>query len=226
MAEANLKPLTTDMLDVIGYIEQHWIRYGKFPPVGSMKSRYPKFNLKTAMKHNTFRLALDNRGITVPLNTYLEDLPENDIPDLTNEQVAAITVMVNFHDPRSRTRKLNEMGISPTKWNGWLLNTKFKEFLHDLSARNFQDAVNVAHEGLLKAVDRGDTNAVKLYMEMTGRYTQTSGQNQNIRVILARVIESIQRHIRDPEVLRAIANDFEIIMRGETVINEVKELVI
>lgn len=227
MAETALKPLTQDMLEVIGFIEHHWIRYGKFPTVGLMKERYPKFNLKTSLKHNTFRLALDNRGITIPTDVYLTALDNALEPEqeLTNDQIQAASTYVNYTDTRSRTRKLQEMGISTTKWNGWLKNPTFRDFLHELSTRNFNDQLSTAHEGLLKAVDRGDTNAVKLYMEMTGRYTANSGQNQNIRVILARVIESIQRHIKDPNTLRAIATDFEVIMRGE-VVNEVKEITI
>lgn len=213
------------MLQVIGWIEQYWLTRGKFPPVGRIKETYPRFNLKNALKHNTFRLALDNRGITIPPDTLLEGEIER-VADLTNEQIAAISVYVNFADPRSRTRKLSEMGIPPSKWNGWLQNKNFTDFLHELSTRNFTNSLSVAQEGLLKAVDRGDTNAVKLYMEMTGRYTANSGQNQNVRVIVARVVESIQKHVKDPNVLRAIANDFEVIMRGETIINEQKELAI
>ena len=221
MSDVKLRPLTPEMLSVLGSIEEHWHRYSGFPSVETIKKKFPKFDINSALKHETFRLALNNRGIEAPANL---DSPAA-MHGLTQEQVAAITTIINFDDPRPRHVKLRELGIPSAKWQGWLKNAAFKKFLHELSSSRFTDAVYVAHEGLTKAMDRGDTNAIKFYLEATGRYTQQSTSNQNIRVILARVIESIQCHIKDPEVLRAIAADFELIMKGDVPpVEQMKEL--
>lgn len=215
-----LKPLTPEMLEVIAYIEHHWYKHEQFPPVGFIKKHFAEFNLDAALAHETFVLALVNRGITVP------KVGKDTIPiDLTPEQIAAILTVLDFDDRRSRTAKLKALDIPPTKWAGWLKDKNFTNFLQQISTTRFQDSVHVAHEGLFKAMDRGDTNAIKFYMEATGRYTANTATSQNIRLILARVVESIQRHIKDPAVLRAISNDFDEIMRGGTT-EEVKELVI
>jgi hypothetical protein len=174
-----------------------------------LKDTFPDFDAVAHLRNPTFRTALINRGIKIPVE------PGQRIRDLTDEQVAAIATVLNFEDKRSRSAKLKSLGISPVQWMGWMKEPKFKKFLHQLSRENFQDSVHVAHEGMLRAVDRGDTNAIKFYMELTGRYTQSTPSEQNIRIILARVIESIQRHVQDPDILRAIATDFDAIMRGE-----------
>lgn len=212
-----MEPMTPEQIRVVNYIEQHWHGSDTFPPVGRIKQRFPDLDLDATLKHETFRYALTMRGIDAPVgvvdNNYSMIAPD----ELTKEQLAAITVMLNFNDTRSRTAKLKDLGISATQWAGWMKNKAFKEYVHDLSANNFQDALNVAHEGLLKSVDRGDTNAVKLYMELTGRYTAESTQMGNIKMVLAKLVESIQRHVTDPEVLRAIERDFEATLQGKPV---------
>lgn len=213
--ETKLRPLSTEQLEVIAYIEEYWHRNSRFPPVGQIEKNYPEFDLVNSLTHETFRLALHNRGIKAP--------SVGDAVGLTPEQVAAIVTVINIEDKRPRHVKLKELGITPARWAGWLKQVEFKEFLHDMSQTQFDDVLHIAHEGLLKAVDRGDTNAVKLYMELTGRHTPVTETQQNLKLILARVVESIQRHVKDPVLLQAIANDFELIMRGER-ISEPKRL--
>lgn len=202
-------PLTALQQRVIGWINERWMAGLGFPSDNLVYKRFPEFDLKESLQHDIFLKALHNRGIILPS---VHD-------ELTNEQLAAISVVCNFADQRSRSAKLRSLGITATKWQGWMKNKSFKKYLHDLSATNFQDNVHVAHEGLLKAVDRGSVDAIRFYLESTGRYTQSSAESQNIKIILARVIESIQKHVKDPNVLRAIAQDFELIMAGKAPIS-------
>lgn len=193
---------------VINFIEGQWHRTQSFPPKEKFATLFPDFDLNKALNHPTFRTALDNRGIKHSWNAA-------DDAGLTTEQQAAILTLSNFEDKRSRTKKLADLGISPTKWNGWLKNKAFREFLQEQFAFNFDGAKYIAKESLVKAMERQDVNAIKFYMEVTGEYSQQTPQIHNVRLILARVIESIQRHVSDPEILRAISQDFEVIMRGD-----------
>lgn len=196
---------------MINKIEHYWHKNESFPP--SKFFEYEEFDIAENLKHETFNLALTKRGITVPV---ISDRSKGELmPDgLTSEQVAAITIMINFEDRRPRSTKLKEMGISATQWAGWLKNPDFKNFLHQMTTTHLQDVLHVANEGLLHAVERGDTNAIKFYYELTGRHTQESGSMHNLKVVLAKVIESIQRNVKDPEILRAISADFEVILAG------------
>lgn len=198
------KPMTAKMLEVLGWIEEWWLRREEFPPVDALSKFWPDFDLGAALKHETFLYALDQRGIRLPS------------PDdkLTPAQIAAIATLSNFTDARSRSAKLRDLGISTAQWQGWLKNKHFKQFLHELASNNFVDNVDAVQEGLLNAARRGSTDAVKLYMEMTGRYTGQSQEVLNLKIILSRLLEAIQMHVKDPNVIREIGIDFELIMAG------------
>jgi hypothetical protein len=212
----DLEPLTREHLQVIAYIEKHWFKFnGHFPSKEALFDHFPDFDINTALKHKTFRVSLMNRGIDAPVGPLEDELLANP-KGVSREQLAAIITVINFEDKRSRLAKFKELGITAAQWQGWLKQESFKTFLQEMSAANLQDAAYVANEALIKAMDRGDVNAIKFYSEITGKYTQQHPQMQNIKIILARVIESIQRHIKDPEVLLAIGRDFEAIMAGTT----------
>lgn len=213
-----MERLSVEQIQVLTWIEEWWHRKGNFPSVGAITSKWPDFDISAALNHETFRLGLMNRGIDAPVG--ISGVPAG----LSKEQVAAIIAVVSFDDKRSVAAKLKDMGISITKWNGWLKNPYFKDYLQDLSTANFQDAVHQAHDGLLQAVSRGDTHAIKFYFEVTGRHTQDTPQLQNIRLVVARLIESIQRHVTDPAALRAINADFELVLRGDGLPEQPKQL--
>lgn len=201
-------PLSIGQLQFVNWVEQHWHRYGKFPTVVTIQKNFPELNVSATLAHPTFVEALSNRGIKAPLS---EGIPD----ELSPEQVAAVALILDYGDKRSHNTKLRSLGITPGKWQGWLKNEVFKDYLHVLSTQNLDAALHVAHNGLINATERGDVNAIKYYMELTGRFSSDSGQNQNFRVMIQRLIESIQRHVKDPDVIRLIAADFEVIQKGE-----------
>jgi hypothetical protein len=214
--EIILEPLNKDQLKAIAFVEHYWFKFdGHFPSREAFFNRMPDFDINAALNHKTFRIALINRGIDPPVGP-LDDALLNVPQGITKEQLAAIVTVVNFEDKRTRATKFKELGVTPQKWQGWLKIPTFKQFLQELSAANLQDAMYVANEALIKAMDRGDTNAIKFYMEITGKYQAATPQTQNIRLVLARVVEAIQRHVKDPETLRLIGEDFEAILNGTT----------
>ena len=203
----SMAPLLPRQSQLISWIETYWHRNNDFPrKVHLAKS---KLYEEGDLDHPTLRFALAQRGIDVPL-TKDDEIPK----ELTKEQLAAILVITDYTDKRSHMSKLKGLGLTSQMWHGWLANPTFKNFLHDVSSRGFKDAIHVAEEGLIKGLERGDTNAVKLYMEMSGRYTQDTGTSLNIKMVVARIVESIQRHVQDPQTIQLIANDFEVIMNG------------
>jgi hypothetical protein len=197
-------PLTISQLKVVNWIEEWWLRKHEFPPVDSLVSFFPDFNLDEALGNEVFLSSLDNRGIRLPRADSV----------LTNEQLAGIALISNFRDPRSPTAKLRSIGISWTKWNGWMRDRHFKEYLQDLAAINFSDSLDVVQTGMLKAAEKGNVEAAKFYLELTGRYTPKTQEVANVRVILSRILEVIQIHVKDKDTLRSIASDFEKVLSG------------
>jgi len=206
-----MTPLSPLELEIVNWVEYYWHRNSEFPPLKNFIDKFGKdFSLQKLVDKQAFRNAMKNRGIALPLGA---ETPE----ELTSEQLAAILTVTDYLDKRTQASKLKSVGVSTTKWNGWLKNPAFKEYLHSVSSAGFTDALHTAQEGLLKRVEAGDVNAIKFYMEATGRYSGESGQLENIKVVLAKLGEILQIHIKDPELLRAIATDFQTVLAGGSV---------
>lgn len=201
-------PMTTQMVKALTYIEQEWHLTGRF--------KVPKgVNIFECLDNDSFQRGLRNRGIVVPAHYAQED--EDDILPvgfLTKEQTAAVLTLLNFDDKRSRQKKLSDLGLTVATFNGWMKDPKFKEFYMNLAEENFRDALPVAQESLIKGMEKGSVDAIKFYLEVTGRHTQGSENLGNVKVIIAKLIESIQMHVKDPIALEAIAEDFDNILKG------------
>ena len=228
--------LTSKELKIVYFIEQHWHENSSYPRDTDVCSEFGIhfFDLRKLYSSPQFKAAMNNRGI--PAKVVKAPTPKtkakNQPPDskgasvgsalmdpalavLTNAQIAAVTVVTNFADKRPMEKKLKDLGILPSQWGGWMKQKRFKEFLHRLTSDNFHDSLHVANEGILKAVERGDVNAARFYYEVTGRYKAGSESIINIRVLLAKVVEVLQYHIADPNVLSRIGEDLQAIMAGE-----------
>jgi hypothetical protein len=206
-----LLPLTSEQLSLVNWIEQYWHRHGEFPKPGALRNRFgAELDVNALLEHKTFRLSMINRGVVLPDPSYL---PE----ELTAEQVNAALRFLDIEDKRSLQTKLKEIGVSTTQWYAWMKDPKFKEFVLSNSTKDFEESLHLAQQGLIRAIDRGETHAIKFYYELTGRHDSNTSSVGNIKVVLAQIIEAIQRHVKDPEVLRSISNDFDIILGGRPV---------
>lgn len=193
------KPMSAVEIRGLAEIEKYWYLHGKFPKIFST----PGFDLQSALKSESFVMGLFNRGIKIPDHSQ----------ELSDAQMAAILVVVDINDRRSIPAKLKGIGINSQTWQGWMKDLNFKEYLHSLSTANFEDALHVAQQGLLSAVERGDVNAIKYYNQTTGR--EVAPEIQNARILISRLVQVIQSHVKDQETLTAISRDFERVMRGD-----------
>lgn len=205
-----MRPLTLDQLEVISWLEKFWMTHGGFPSDEEFFDKFPSMSLQVLLKNETFALALKNRGIS---RIHSES-------GLTYEQVSAIALMLNFHDQRSQASKLKSLGIKTSTWNGWMKDVRFKNFYEQQSVETFQDSIDRVREGLLRSAEKGDTSAIKFYYEVTGR--SNSQEHQNLKVILSRLVECIQRHVKDQATIEAIAMDFQAIMKNAPVETDAK----
>lgn len=197
--------LDTSLLKGLALIEQFWHLNGRFPSEPEIHLALPDFSLPDALDNKTFQLALTNRGISVPS---VENLWRP-----SELQIAAIVTITNYADPRPRTSKLDGLGINLNTWAGWLKDRNFKNALEKISRDNFEAAASIAREGLAKAMERGEVSAIKYFNDLTGEAPQV----QNLQMMLTKLVEVIQLHVRSPEVLHAIDRDFRLIMAGRDI---------
>lgn len=194
-------PMTPVQVRALLEIEQFWIKHGRWPKNIITEG----FNLDEALKKDSFLLGLFNRGITPPANQ------NND--GLSQAQMTAIMIVADTNDRRSIPAKLKSVGITSQTWQGWMQEKKFRDFLHNLTSKNFDSALHLAQEGLLTSVEKGDVAAIKYWHELTGR--AVTPEVQNARLMIGRLVQVIQTHVTDDQTLMAIARDFERVMRGE-----------
>lgn len=152
--------------------------------------------------HELFIYACSVRGIKTEAESAILDA----------EQVAAISLITNLVDNRSNNSKLASIGVTVEQYNGWLQEPEFKKQLQqriDESLDNiYPDAVNA----LSKTIRAGNVNAIKFYFELSGRVD--TPETRNLKLSVQRLIESVQRHVKDPEVLKAIADEMRVIEDG------------
>ena len=128
--------------------------------------------------------------------------------NLTPRQMAAVAAMLNLIDKRSDEKKLRDLGITTEEWSTWMLNDKFSAYVTGRAEKLINNPTAEAHLGLLKGVRAGNLQAVKLHYEITGRYNpEQENAAVNVSVLLARVLETIQKHVRDPNTLNALGSD-------------------
>lgn len=146
------------------------------------------------LKENEFFLkSMEARGIPV------------DNSSLTARQMAAASLMLNLTDRRSDEKKLRDLGISTEEWTTWMQNKNFAKYMQDRSEALIANSLHEAHMGLMRGVRQGNTSAIGLYYKMTGRYDPDQENQVNVRLLIGRILEAIQKHVRDPEVLNRLA---------------------
>jgi hypothetical protein len=196
---------------VLNWVEQAYHKKRAFPSLKSIADEWPKTfptinHVQNWIDSPVVNQALSNRGLL----SGSAALTKQDT--LSPAQSAAILTIANLSDRRSYTTKLKSLGITLTQWNAWKKQKAFRDFLHSQLTDDFETSLDRALSGLLKSVDSGNPRAVELYMEMTGR--QPTENERNFKLAISRIVESVTRHVKDPTVIRAIAEDFEKIERG------------
>ena len=128
---------------------------------------------------------------------------------LSAEQLAVANVLLDFSDTRTHAAKLKSLGVPSTKYNNWLRQPAFSAYCRERAESLIDNTGQEAHVSLLKQVQSGRSlEAVKYYNQLTGRFTPGQEAQANIAGIMVRIVEIVQRHVQDPEVIREIAREF------------------
>lgn len=149
--------------------------------------------------------ALKDRGIPFEQHTR-----EN----LTPTQVAAAVTMMNFADTKSNEEKLEQLGINPSQYYAWLNDPEFQNLITTLSDQNLVNIKPTAIAEFTKLINKGDWKAIQYYLEVTGAAKGDSAPQSE--QLLMMFIEIIQRHVKDPDVIIAIAQDLKLAAANRT----------
>lgn len=205
------RPLSVKDHELLTYIEQEYLLHGAVPTKEKVLSKNitNKTHYDKCLSSSDFRNAMLARGIS--LRGYSPDA-SNDVV-LTEEQLVCANTMLDLRDNRSQTKKLRELGVSTSKWEGWLRDPAFQSYIRTRAENLLGDNLHESHLALLDRVRSGDINAIKYFNEITGRYVPNASDKADVNAVLMMVLEVIQRHVKDEAQLVAIADDMVAIGR-------------
>lgn len=213
---ADVNSAASDILawDLICAVEEFWQRHRFFPSVAEIRKLAPNISeeeVLETLETKRFQQRLENRGID-PTATHSPNKGEVKPNDtrLSDKQLAVAMCLLNIADTRSLPAKLRSLGVSPATYNGWMKSLKFAEFMQAQMEEMFGSSLPLVHKALMDKAVSGDFKSIKLIYEMTGRWRGVeSSNNDNVKLVMMRLIEIIQKYVHDPTVLQLIAADMK-----------------
>lgn len=200
--------LTDVELDLVWFIERTHSSNGVAPTDSQITARFDISAEELAkFKANPLVIrSMEARGVPYP----------NPADKFSQRQMAAAAAMLAYTDRRSDEKKLRDIGVTPREWAGWLQDEHFANYLRDRSERMATNSLHEAHLGLIKGMRNGNPGSIKLFLEMQGRYNPDQENAINVRLVLHKFIEVIQRYVNDPLVLHNIARDLSSIATDQS----------
>jgi YesN/AraC family two-component response regulator len=132
---------------------------------------------------------------------------------LTEKQLRVINAIMNTSDRRSKTKILNDFSVSAGMWATWQRDPVVSAYMRERAESLIGDAAPVAAKALVENIENGDQRALEYWYELTGRYRKNADSTANVQQIMVTVMETIQKHVKNPETLRAIAEDFGLLAK-------------
>jgi hypothetical protein len=148
--------------------------------------------IKQYQSTDEYRSGMAQRGVEVDPN----------VQELTQEQLACISVLTDYTDRRGVTAKLRALGISSAKYRGWLRQKPFNDAIRALASRGLQEAIPMAEVALSEKAANGDINALKFLFEVTGRHNPAQQQAIDAQELIAIMVDVAQQVMsKNPEML-------------------------
>lgn len=199
--------LTKKEKELINFYELQWHLRHNVPTIEEVAKHLSlsQVTVNYYLQRNPVIKALDNRGI--PWRQHTQE-------ELTATQVAAAVTVMNFADTRSNDEKLDQLGITSSQYFAWLNDPQFKNLIDNLSDQNLRNIKPTAVTEFTKLINKGDWQAIKYYLEVTG--TVQSNDAPQSEVLLRMIVEIIQKHVKDPAIIVAIAQDIKLAAANRT----------
>lgn len=207
---------------MICFAEQYWRSNKCFPSFGEFASEFglTQHEAMGELKDEIVRKHLTARGIDwnadTPTETSANSRRTGRAKRLSDIQIAAVSTILNPADRRSVNAKLESLGIPSSTYQGWKKSKLFMAYLTQQGEELFGENMPEVHNALTMRAIEGDTRAIKQLYEVSGRYRPGQSDNvANVKMMVIRLVEVIQRHVHDPQVLAAIAKEVQQITENE-----------
>lgn len=178
--------------------------YWKYRRVASDEDLYREYlvetNVTSVLSESKYVKYLSSHGV-----------PVDGTPALSPKAVRWIDFLCSS-DTRSLNVKAKEAGISMSQHNAWLKNPLFQNALTSRLEQILPDERNRVHSALAREASGGSVAAIKLYLQVTGEYSESGGTEKSEAAgLMQGILELLEAHI-PRDVLSALANDFDYLL--------------
>lgn len=214
--------ISPEEYDFVCFSEQFWRQNNCFPSdtdffeeLGLNQTQVAvNLDSEVVLKHLNAR-GIDPAQTKDPTQSKAAKKRKGSLNRLSDIQLAAVSTILNPADVRSLTTKLESLGISTFTYNGWKKNPVFMKYLTEQGESLFSENMSEIHNSLTTRAVSGDIRATKLLYEVTGFWRGVQQENSgDVRMLVISLIEILQKHIKDPELLQAIAQDIQTVQMG------------
>lgn len=117
------------------------------------------------------------------------------------KQFTFLLCLFNPLDTRSHKQIMADLGVTLAEFYGWQHSNRFKQLQSQLAADFFSNAGLFVDRELIRRALGGSAPHMRIY------YEQKNNQQMNPRVIVQRLVDVVQKHIKDPEIQKNIAQE-------------------
>lgn len=210
--------LTSTEKDIIHYFELQWHLRQYVPTlqeiVDHINTKYEKERKTTKLKYTALNYYLNRAPVKKALRDRGIPFEQHTQDELTPQQMAAAITVMNFADERSTSEKLDQLGLNESQYYAWLNDPTFNNFVNSLADQNKVNIRPAAVAEFSKLIHKGDWNAIKYYLDITGEFK--SSETPQSEVLIRMFVEIIQRHVKDPDIITAIAMDVKLAAANRT----------
>jgi hypothetical protein len=128
---------------------------------------------------------------------------------LTEQQILALSVLTNITSNASLKTRLDRVGVPYYQFQGWLRQPLFAQALRKTSEGLLQSAQSLVDLNIINgAVNAKSLEWIKYFKEVNGSAPK-AGQ-LDTGALLRTIVDIMTRHVKDPEVLRAIGGELAV----------------
>jgi hypothetical protein len=210
MAGEIAKRVGKDPVDTQKLVDLYWTMWcvtkgsgaKKLPSIGELAraGNWNPMDVQAALSEYEVRKKIVLRGVPLTTDKLLE-----------GRQTMALAVLTDTSSKAPLGARLKQVGVSPGEYKTWLKNPQFKKALDSLARDILEESLAGANIGLAQAAERGDINAIKYLHEVIGYWDPNAKQSMDVMAVMTAVIEIIQKHVREPALLQAIATDMQML---------------
>ena len=133
-------------------------------------------------------------------------------PAVTWDELLLIEAVMDPGKRGTLTTRLRGTGCSYARWRKLMRNKAFSQVVADYGSSILQDNIPDIKRSLFSATERGDVNAIKFALELTGEYDPNAKNTMATEAVLQAVVSIITKHVQDPDTLNRIALEMQSLM--------------